>query len=149
MSVVREISDFVYVMDHGKVVEQNNVEQLLLHPQHPITRSLLAGLFIKELPHHLHQSLVSSPCEGEVVVRLVFSGDSAQSPVIADCIREYNIPVNILAGSMDHLRATAFGTLLISAPYQKQSHEIMMAHFSKHGISAEVMGYLPVEVLND
>ncbi|MBW8310208.1 MAG: methionine ABC transporter ATP-binding protein [Candidatus Paracaedibacteraceae bacterium] len=149
MNVVREISDFVYVMDNGRFVEQSDVEQLLLHPQHPTTQSLLTGLFVRDLPHHLQQSLVYTPCEGQVIVRLVFSSRSSQNPVIAELIQQHQIPINILAGSMDHLRATVFGTLLISAPYNKVTHDIMMAHFSVNGISAEILGYLPVGDTHD
>ncbi len=144
MNVVREISDFVYVMDKGKIAEQSDVEQLLLHPQHPTTQSLLTGLFVRDLPHHLQQSLVYSPCEGQVIIRLVFSSKSSQNPVMAELIQQHQIPINILAGSMDHLRATVFGTLLISAPYNTITHDTMMSHFSINGISAEVLGYLPV-----
>jgi D-methionine transport system ATP-binding protein len=143
MNVVREISDFVYVMDNGKIVEQNDVEQLLLHPKHPTTQSLLTGLFVRDLPHHLQQSLISTPVEGQIIVRLVFSSKSSQNPVIAELIQQHQIPINILAGSMDHLRTMVLGILLISAPSDKVTHDIMMAHFSQNGISAEVLGYLP------
>ncbi|WP_269516758.1 methionine ABC transporter ATP-binding protein [Candidatus Odyssella acanthamoebae] len=149
MNVVREISDFVYVMDNGKIVEQSDVEQLLLHPQHATTQSLLTGLFVRDLPHHLQQSLIATPGEGQIIVRLIFSSKSSQNPVIAELIQHHQIPINILAGSMDHLRATVFGTLLISAPYDKVTHDMMMAHFSKNGISAEVLGYLPVGGTHD
>jgi D-methionine transport system ATP-binding protein len=147
MAVVREISDFVYVMDGGQIVEQNDVEQVLLHPQHPTTKSLLTGLFVKDLPLHLQQALVPDPVEGDAVIRLVFSGKASQHPVISDFIQEYQIPLNILAGNLDHLRTTVFGTLLISIPYQdktqNKTYEIMRAHFAKHGVSAEILGYLP------
>lgn len=146
MNVVREISDFVYVMDQGKIVEQNNVEQILLYPQHPVTKALLTGLFIRELPHHLQQSLTAIPSEGDVIMRLIFSGKSSQSPVIAEIIRQYDIPINIIAGSMDHLRASVFGTLLISTPYQETTQKLIMAYLAQHGISCEVLGYLPSEV---
>lgn len=149
MNVVREVSDFVYVMDQGKIVEQNDVEQVLLHPQHITTKNLLAGLFVRELPHNLKHSLLVDPCDGQIVIRLIFSGKSSQNPIIADFIRQHNIPINILAGSMDHLRETVFGTMLISASYNTATHDLMMGHFAKNGISAEIIGYLPSGVLND
>ena len=38
-------------------VEQGDLEQILLHPQQPITKKLLASLFEKELPNHIKETL--------------------------------------------------------------------------------------------
>ena len=149
MSVVREISDFVYVMESGQFVEQGDLEQILLHPQHPVTKKLLASLFDKELPNHIKETLSDVPVSGDVLIRLVFSGKSSKDPVIADLIRNHNIPLSILAGNMDHLRQSVFGTLVISAPYDQAALDQMMAHFNKYGVSAEVLGYVPAEVPHD
>ncbi len=143
MTVVREISDFVYVMEHGSFVEQGELEQILLHPQHPMTKKLLASLFEKELPNHIKDSLSKTPVVGDVLIRLLFSGKSSQEPVIADLIKAHGIDLSILAGNMDHLRQSVFGTLVLSAPYDLDSLEKMMTHFQKHGVVAEILGYLP------
>ena len=41
MEVVREITNQVAVMDHGRIVEQGPTTQLFLNPQQPLTRELL------------------------------------------------------------------------------------------------------------
>src|SRR6266700_285688 len=41
--VVADIADRVVVLQHGKVVEQGPAEDVLLRPQHPYTRALLAA----------------------------------------------------------------------------------------------------------
>jgi D-methionine transport system ATP-binding protein len=142
MAVVREISDFVYVMEQGQFVEQGDLEQILLHPQQLTTKKLLANLFEKELPNHIKENLSESPVMGDVLIRLVFSGKSSREPVIADLIKTHEVNLSILAGNMDHLRQSVFGTLLLSAPYSDPVLEKMMAHFSKHGVAAEILGYL-------
>ncbi|ARO33200.1 oligopeptide ABC transporter ATP-binding protein (plasmid) [Rhizobium sp. NXC14] len=43
LTVVRQFSDYVYVMQHGEVREHNVTEALFANPQHPYTRHLLAS----------------------------------------------------------------------------------------------------------
>lgn len=148
MSVVREVSDFIYVMDKGCIVESGELEQVLLHPRHSTTQSLLRGLFIKELPYHLQNQLQKIPQEGqrqEAVIQLVFSGKVAKKPVITQLIREKGISVNILAGSLDHLRESVFGALMITIPNQNNQVQLSLEHFQENHISAEVLGYIPHE----
>ena len=42
--VVADIADRVVVLQHGKVVEQGGADDVLLRPQHPYTRALLAAV---------------------------------------------------------------------------------------------------------
>ncbi|AZN98601.1 ABC transporter ATP-binding protein [Mesorhizobium sp. M9A.F.Ca.ET.002.03.1.2] len=43
LTVVRQFSDYVYVMQHGEMREHNVTERLFADPQHPYTRRLLAS----------------------------------------------------------------------------------------------------------
>jgi peptide/nickel transport system ATP-binding protein len=43
LTIVRQFSDYVYVMQHGKVQEHNTTEALFANPRHAYTRHLLAS----------------------------------------------------------------------------------------------------------
>jgi peptide/nickel transport system ATP-binding protein len=43
LTVVRQFSDYVYVMQHGEMREHNTTEELFARPQHPYTQHLLAS----------------------------------------------------------------------------------------------------------
>ena len=43
LTIVRQFSDYVYVMQHGVVQEHNTTEALFAKPRHPYTRHLLAS----------------------------------------------------------------------------------------------------------
>ncbi|TIN30897.1 MAG: ABC transporter ATP-binding protein [Mesorhizobium sp.] len=43
LTVVRQFSDYVYVMQHGEMCEHNITERLFADPRHPYTRRLLAS----------------------------------------------------------------------------------------------------------
>lgn len=143
MTVVREICDDVYVLDQGKIVESGSLETVFLSPHHRVTKGLLRTLFLKELPHHLKDSIKVKPSkECHVVLRLIFAGDSAQSPVIAELIKKFNINANIIAGNLDHLREKAFGCLIITLPYEKTMFTKIKTYFAKKQVVMEEMGFI-------
>ena len=43
LAVVAEVADRVAVMRHGEIVEQGSARQVMTHPTHPYTRSLMAS----------------------------------------------------------------------------------------------------------
>ncbi|MGO4441232.1 ABC transporter ATP-binding protein [Rhizobium sp. RAF56] len=43
LTVVRQFSDYVYVMQHGEMREHNRTEEIFASPQHPYTKHLLAS----------------------------------------------------------------------------------------------------------
>ena len=64
LSLVRNISDRVYVMYLGKVVEHGDCEALFSHPNHPYTDALLAAIPVldrKQKPRLLLSNESSSP----------------------------------------------------------------------------------------
>lgn len=144
MTVVREVSDVVHVMEQGQIVESGDVAEVMLHPQHPVTAALVQGLFVKELPKYLREHMRPLPGEGrqQVLLRLVFSGSSSQQPVIAQLIKQHNLSINILAGSLDHIRDVALGSLIIALPYSEVTLKIVIQHFKDHQVAANVLGYV-------
>ena len=44
ISVVQHLADRIIVMQHGKIVESGTAEQVIEHPVHPYTRTLLAAV---------------------------------------------------------------------------------------------------------
>jgi D-methionine transport system ATP-binding protein len=143
MSVVREICDIVYVMENGEIIESGSIEEILTNPQHSITKSLLSHLFIKDLPNKIAAELMSEPRENcDALIRLMFSGDSSHQPVITNVIQQYHITVNIISGNIDHVRETAFGSLIIRMPFKPDQLEKVLKHFAQHRVAAEILGYI-------
>jgi D-methionine transport system ATP-binding protein len=131
-------------MDNGQIVESGSVESILLMPQHEVTQSLVSKLFMKDLPHAIHEFLHADPIESDhAVLRLAFSGASAHQPVIAALIEEFHIPVNIIAGNLDHVREVAFGSLVITLPGQDPLLSEVLRHFQLHHVTAEILGFIP------
>lgn len=145
MSVVREVSDFVYVMERGKIVESGSFQSILLHPSHPTTKSLLRGELMKDLPASIADQLqpISQAETDQLLLQLIFFGEATQRPVIADLIQSHQIAVNILAGGLNHVRGMTFGALLVSIPQGKDQRLKALKHFEENDVIVESLGYLP------
>ncbi|WP_269747291.1 methionine ABC transporter ATP-binding protein [Candidatus Nucleicultrix amoebiphila] len=142
MGVIREICDEVIVLSRGQIIESGSLEDILLTPKTSQTKSLLRNLLNRDLPHHLQKKLQSSPIpNGTAFLRLVFSGEAAQKPIVATLIEQYDVPVNIIAGNLDHIRALAFGVLVIAMPYHEQKLKNVQNYLKSNNVSVEVLGY--------
>ncbi len=119
MKVIKEICTHVAVLDHSRVVEAAPVESIFMNPQSPIAREFINSVFPAELPPPLLREIAGHP-ESELV-RINFVGLSTTSPVVNDLIRNCDVQVNILYGSIDHIRSTFYGSLtleLVGSPEQ-------------------------------
>lgn len=149
MSVIREICDEVCVLDQGATIEEGSVESILLHPHHDITKSLVSHLFLKDLPKTIQSSLKEMPNpNNNVVLRLMFSDNTAFQPAIASIIQTFNVPINIVAGNLGHVKETTFGSLIITLPARGFPQDDPMLsqildYFQNHHISAEILGFIP------
>lgn len=144
MNVVREVCDTVHVLDSGVLVESAPVESVLLNPQHATTQSLLGHLSRQELPKHWAEKLgMSSEGHSQAILQIIFAGDAANRPLIADLVGQQGVPANIIAGHMDHVRETAFGSLIISVPVSENRLEKTLAYFAQCHVGTQILGYLP------
>ena len=143
ISVIKEICDDVCVLDKGRIVEEGAVTVVFSNPHHPATQSLLSGLFVATLPDFIQSDLHAAPSENcDVVLRLSFSGDSALHPIISLVIHKFEIPVNIIAGSVDHIGTIAIGNLIISFKHDELKTEGILKFLSEYKINAENLGYI-------
>lgn len=149
MSVVREICDQVCVIDQGQIVEMGPVESILLRPRHEITQSLVRHLFVKDLPRAISDTLHQETLLNDhVVLRLFFAHTASYQPAIADIIQKFHVPINIIVGSLGHVREVAFGSMIVTLPAHTTSQDDtivadIITHFESHNISAEILGFIP------
>ncbi len=108
MEVVKEICDRVAIMENGKVVEENTVENLFREP-----KTKIAQTFINSLQGNIEEEIINPSDFRGKIIRLSFLGDSAKKPIVSKVIRKFNIDVNILSGNINELQSTSVGHLIL------------------------------------
>jgi D-methionine transport system ATP-binding protein len=114
MEVIKQICTRVAVLEHGEVVEEGATLTLFSSPKHPTTKR-----FLQNLTHILPEHLLPKG-ENQDLLRLSFTGKNASQPIISRLIREYQVEVNILLGSIDVLHTGTVGNLVIALSGPKE-----------------------------
>ena len=112
MHVIRKICHRVAVMEEGKIVETGTVLEVFKHPQQTITKRFVQQVTEPEETKETIEHLLHLYPTGRVV-QLSFIGESAETPLITDLIRNYSITVNILQGKISQTQNGSYGTLFI------------------------------------
>lgn len=143
MSVIREICDFVFVMDAGRIIEYGEVEQIFYSPKERITKSLINNMFARDIPNTLKSRIIKNPTEeSDVMLRLLFGRDSSQQAFISEMIKIFDISINIISGHLDHIKDATLGNLLITFKYKKTILDKILIYLENNQIHAELVGYL-------
>lgn len=108
MDVIRALADRVAVLDQGRVVESGHVVDVFLHPQHTITRALLA-----ESGFESQGALALARDADSHVLRLTYQGEASQLPLLTRLSREAQLDFSILQGSVGRLKDTPYGQFTV------------------------------------
>ena len=110
MKVVEQICNKVAVMEAGQIVECGPVRDVFLAPKSTVARDLI-------LPkNEAVQKIDDGP-----LLRLVFDGQSAFSPVLSNLILECRTPVNILQANTQNIGGKMFGQMILQLPNNSAS----------------------------
>lgn len=144
IAVVRDICHYVVVMDSGKILEGGTIEKIFSSPQNQITQTLIESLVNSRVPEVVSANILKSPPPGksEVVLHFLFTGESAQKPIIAHLIQEHCAHVNILSGYIDHIGNTNFGTLIVTLPNDEAMLKNVFHFLNQHHVDLKILGYL-------
>lgn len=144
MQVIKEICDRVAVLDHGRVVEQGSVFDVFTNPRADVTKSFVRDLIERELPTSLGD-LLREPIgqRGEPVLRIVFTGASANLPVLSDIVRRFDVVLNILQANVDYIQGAPYGNIVVQASGAGRNIQSAIDHIRSNNLRVEVLGHVP------
>ncbi|WP_114570181.1 methionine ABC transporter ATP-binding protein [Exiguobacterium flavidum] len=137
MHVIQKICHRVAVMEGGKIVEQGPVLQVFRHPEQPITRE-----FVKQLTTPNENELTFSHLRERYptgrIVQLTFVGTSAESPILAEVMKDADVLFNIIGGSVSQTQDGAIGTLFVQLIGEADKADHSIAKLRENGVEVEV-----------
>ena len=144
MQVIKDICDKVAVIDKGVIAEKGKVLEVFTNPQQPITKEFISVLLSNDLPvgfreREVHQEQFSGSI---LLIRITFIGESANEPVISRLIKNFDLNVGILFGSLDDIKGVPFGRLIISLDGRQLEIQEALEYVQKQNLKVEVIGYV-------
>ena len=135
MDVIRSVCDKVAVLDHGHLVEEGEVIDVFLHPQHETTQSLLhesSGVDAEAWKRLVEGS-------GAQVLRLSYRGETTAQPLISRLSKELGVQVSILQGTVGQLKDIAYGQLVVSIEGEASQQDQVTQFLTNNNVAYEVL----------
>ena len=129
MEVVRRVCDRVAVLKDGRIVEQGATADVFLHPQHPVTRAMLA-----EGEEAVDASVAPI---GARLAKLTFRGASTYEPELSRVARSVGVDYSILSGRISRIRGEPYGQLVVA--FTGGDAEAAVAQLTARGVMVEAV----------
>jgi D-methionine transport system ATP-binding protein len=133
MHVIRSICDRVAVIDGGRIVEQGEVLDVFLRPQHPTTRQFVSQTGGQE------ETWNSDALPRGAILRITFQGEQTYEPVLFETVKETGMSFSILQGSISQMKDVPYGQLVVELHGEKQDAQAAAEALKRHGLGVEVL----------
>jgi D-methionine transport system ATP-binding protein len=126
MDVVKSICDSAALIEHGRIVEQGRLVELISTPGSRLARSLFP---LGEVP---------ADAAG-TVIDITFSGGLADRPVIAQLARDHAIDVSILGATIETIAGNQAGRTRLGLPGTPETNRAAIADLRARGLLVEIV----------
>ncbi len=135
MQVIRSICDRVAVIEAGRIVESGEVAEVFLHPQHPVTRGMVAESdpFASDAPALLAQNFAGR------LLRLTYVGDVTYQPILSEIAAATPVRIAILQGTIARIKDTPYGQLLVELQGEPDDIAQVLRALDQHHIRHEAL----------
>ncbi|WP_210416269.1 methionine ABC transporter ATP-binding protein [Leptospira idonii] len=131
MEVVRDICDYVAVMDKGKLAEIGSTYDVFAEPKAEITRKMIGSFLFPKLS----DSLLSSS-KGEIF-RILLKGKIASDPVLATVFKNSVLHPNILSSNIEYIAGKPIGVFYIEVNGSETEIQKLSEQFVQAGAEIE------------
>lgn len=143
MDVVKRICDQVAVISNGQLIEKDSVSEVFSHPKTPLAQQFIQSTLHLDIPEDYQQRLSAQSTANSVpLLRLEFTGQSVDAPLLSETARRFNINNNIISAQMDYAGGVKFGIMLTEMHGSTQETESAIAYLQQHHVKVEVLGYV-------
>ncbi|MRN56516.1 methionine ABC transporter ATP-binding protein [Paenibacillus monticola] len=137
MHVIQSICDRVAVIHGGGIVEEGEVTEVFLKPQHEITRDFIRSETQNEGP--LRAAIEAKQGEYSKAVKITFLGQKTYDSTLSQVARETGVNFAILQGTISTLKDVPYGQLIVRFEGPAAAIEITIAELTAQGLDVEVI----------
>ncbi len=143
MDVVKRICDQVAVISNGQLIEKDTVSEVFSHPKTPLAQQFIQSTLHLDIPDDYAERLSAvAKTESVPLLRLEFTGQSVDAPLLSDIARRFNVNNNIISAQMDYAGGVKFGIMLTEMHGADADTQTAIDFLQKHHVKVEVLGYV-------
>ncbi|NOI64929.1 methionine ABC transporter ATP-binding protein MetN [Vibrio sp. 99-8-1] len=143
MDVVKSICHQVAIIGDGELVEKGSVGEIFAHPKtnlaHQFIRSTLDLSIPEDYQARLQAERVSN---SHPLVRLEFTGETVDAPLVSQISRKFNIDISILSSDLDYAGGVKFGMMVAELFGNEEDEQQAIEFLKQHKVKVEVLGYV-------
>lgn len=134
MEVIKDICDKVSIIENGKIIETNTVEELFKNPQTETAIDFISGL-----KSDITDEVIKPNEFVGNLIRLSYSGNSSKEPIVSNMIKNFDVQVNILSGDINKLISTNIGHLILEIQGDYYEIDNAIKYLKDKNVSVEVI----------
>lgn len=145
MNVIKSICDKVAVISDGIIAEHGSVLDVFTNPRHDITKEFISVILSNDLPAAFRGNEISQDRTPDsfLLLRLIFLGDKADDPVLANMIRTCKgVECTMLFGNLDEIHGVPFGRFIIGLSGEDSAINSALNFLGNQDVRVEVIGYV-------
>ncbi|MDF7637642.1 methionine ABC transporter ATP-binding protein [Leuconostocaceae bacterium ESL0958] len=141
MDAVKEIANKVAVMQNGQVLEEGSTLAIFTHPQEKLTQEFIETATNEdEAIATISQSpAITALGAGQRFVRLAYSGNNTNEPLITSLYKKYEVQANILYGNVEILQGSEVGALLVVLSGDQDKQAAALANLKEQGVTVTIL----------
>ncbi len=148
MSAIKTCCDRVAILEHGRLIEENEVGEFFAHPKTDIAKKFIMSSLPQTLPTTIEQHvLLHEEANTHPVVRLWFLAGTATQPIIAKLINQFNLRINILQANVEYIKKHAMGIMIVAVDGEKSKIQASLHYLQDIGVKTEILGHVPNDII--
>ncbi|WP_456298920.1 methionine ABC transporter ATP-binding protein [Maledivibacter halophilus] len=128
MDVIKEICDFVTILEDGKIIEEGSTINIFSKPGNEITKHFVES-----------SNYIPEEFKKGIMLNLSFMENSAQKPIISKLGKDFNVEINILSGQIEYIQNQPLGKLTIGIDNVSNKLEDIISYLETNNVKAEVI----------
>jgi len=133
MEVAKKLFDRIAVMDAGHIVEINDTYTLFTEPKHICSQRLVERIIDVEIPEELVVK------DGEVLLKITYTGQKAYNPIIATVVRLFAIDLSIVNGQIEYINGKPIGVLVVLISGDQEKRALALQYLQENTSKIEVI----------
>ncbi len=124
LNVIESVCNKVAILDHAKIVEKGNIEDVFLSPKSEVTKKLV------------YSSSLNTAYDESKMIRILFDGNTDE-PLLSDIVMKCSLSLSVVYASTKLMNDKIYGQMIIKCPKDKKAVEKLEKYLAFKNISYE------------